>query len=114
MKPVVEIKNFTVEEVAGLQDKLILRLQVLRDLVGAPIFVTSGVRIGDDGAHGTGRAVDISDNKVGNKVRSVWRHKVLTNVYAMGFKRVGDYDKHIHIDLDYTRDQNVTWWDVSD
>lgn len=108
------LKNFTHEEVEGLQDRILFYLQMVRYMADVPIFITSGFREGDNLAHGTGYAVDISDNNVGRKVDSQWRHKVLKAVYALEMGRVGIYDKHIHIDLDLTRVPDVSWWGVSD
>lgn len=110
----IELENFTGEEVTGLQDKLLVYLQVIRFMVDVPIHITSGVRVGDNLSHGTGWAVDIADNRSGRNLDSQWRHKILKAVYAVGFTRVGHYNKHLHIDLDLRRDQDVAWWAESD
>lgn len=87
---------------------------MIRYMTNVSIHITSGLRVGDNLAHGTGYAVDIADNNVGRKIDSQWRHKILKAVYALEMGRVGVYDKHIHIDLDQSRVPDVTWWGVSD
>lgn len=113
-RALVELENFTESEVADLKDKLLIYLQVIRFMADVPIHITSGLRMGDSLSHGTGWAVDISDNRSGRKLDSQWRHKILKAAYAVGFERVGIYDKHLHIDLDLKRDQSVSWWAESD
>lgn len=109
-KAIVELEHFSAREVRDLPPELQIRLQMLRYMVGLVIHVTSGLRITDSGAHGLGVAVDIADNRSGIPIGSEWRHEVLKAAYALGFRRIGDYDKHIHLDIDTARDQDVTWW----
>lgn len=113
-KPTVVLKNFTQQEIEGLQDRILFYLQMIRYMAGVPIHITSGLRVGDNLAHGTGYAIDISDNSSGRNLDSQWRHKILKAVYALEIGRVGIYDKHIHIDLDVSRVPDVSWWDESD
>ena len=114
MKALVELENFEDFEVTDLDHALTIRLQVLRYMIGRRIHITSGLRRGDVGVHGLGEAVDISNNRRGDQLDSTWRHLVLKAAYAIGFRRIGDYDRHIHLDINGARDQDVTWWDKSD
>ena len=110
MKASVELENFTVSEVDALDTRLQVFLQALRYIVGEPIYITSGLRVESTTAHGDGTAVDISDNQGGAPLKSQWRHKVLKALYGMGFERIGTYDLHIHLDVNLTFPQSVTWW----
>ena len=110
MKASVELENFTVSEVAPLDTRLQVFLQALRYVVGEPVYVTSGLRPGSTTAHGDGTAADISDNPHGKPLKAQWRHKVLKVLYGMGFERIGTYDLHIHLDVNLTFPQSVTWW----
>ena len=107
------LEHFTAKEFAPYADemstKLLGKLDDVRHIAEVPIYITSHYRPGDDGAHGDGDAVDISDNKHGNDISSRWRHKVLDAAYACKFRRVGIYDKHLHLDVSTTRDQDVSW-----
>ncbi len=114
MKATIELDNFTVSEADSLSDELLVRLQAIRYIVGEPIYITSGLRVGDPNAHGRALAVDISDNPNGADISSQWRFKVLAAAFAVGIKRIGDYDRHIHIDVDLSLPQNVLWRGVSD
>lgn len=109
------IENFSSEELSGLSDDLKVKLQALRYLSGQRIHVTSGVRGGDSGsAHSEGVAVDISDNNTGADVASRWRFHILKAAFAVGFDRIGIYDRHIHLDTSKTKDKEVAWWSTSD
>lgn len=114
MNAVAELENFTQSETEGLSDELLVKLQAVRYAVGKPMFVTSGYRHGDSGAHGSGAGVDISDNGVGADVGSRWRFLVLRAALAVGFNRIGVYDRHIHLDVSKEHDQEVVWWGTSD
>lgn len=114
MKATVELDNFTVSEADGLSTKLLVFLQTIRYITGEPIYITSGLRPGDPKAHGRGYAVDISDNQSGEPISSTWRMKVLGAALMVGLTRIGDYDRHIHIDVDPTLPQDVLWHGVSD
>lgn len=103
------LENFTKNEVEGLNPKLRVMLQATRYLAGVPIYVTSGLRPGDDGEHGEGDGVDISDNPRGDPISSRWRDKVLEASYRVGFRRRGVYDRHVHLGVSDSRDQDVTW-----
>ncbi len=113
MKAVIELENFSEAEVDGLEDKLKIKLQCLRYMTGVPIYITSGLRVGDTGEHGEGEGIDISDNEHGTAVGSHWRWLILRASYSLGFKRIGDYDRHIHLGVSMEHDQMVAWWEQS-
>jgi len=107
------IRHFTPIEFTSPNEMdrgLITLLDYIRADAGVPICITSSFRDGDDGAHGEGLAVDISDNREGRTISSRWRHKILRSIYtSTDISRVGIYDLHIHLDLSQTRDQEVCW-----
>lgn len=114
MKATAKLDNFTESEATNLSYELLIKLQATRYQAGVPMFVSSGYRHGDTGAHGYGDAVDVSDNGVGDPVGSRWRYEVLKAALAVGFTRIGVYDRHIHLDVSESLDQNVVWWGTSD
>lgn len=97
-----------------MQRLLLLRLDRVRASAGVPIHITSDFRPGDDKAHGRGWAVDISDNLEGRPISSRWRMKVTDALRKHGVRRIGQYDRHLHADLDPELPQNVMWWGKSD
>lgn len=110
-----KIEHFPELEGSGLTDKALIYLQALRYIADVPIYVTSAVRLDDtDSAHSFGVALDISDNPTGQKLSSQWRHQVLPVLYALGLRRIGIYDRHIHFDLSTSHPQDVSWWATSD
>lgn len=115
MSDIASLENFSPAELVGLSDELKVKLQALRYLSQEKMYVTSGLRPGDSGStHSAGAAVDISDNNTGEPIGSRWRFKVLRAAFAIGFNRIGIYDRHIHIDVSKTKDQDVAWWSTSD
>lgn len=110
----VNAPDFKTTEVRGLKDKLVLLLQNVRTIADVPIYVTSGLRQTDtDSEHALGLGVDISDNDDGAEIGSRWRFLVLRAALAVGFRRIGIYDRHIHLGISESKDQDVTWWGVS-
>lgn len=112
-KAIAELENFTTSELDGLKDELKVKLQALRYLSGLPIYVTSGVRSNSD-EHALGMAADISDNPLGDPISSTWRFEVLRAAFAIGFRRIGDYDRHLHLGISKSLDQDVCWHGLSD
>ena len=101
-------RNFTTKEVYGLKPKLVTMLDDARDLAKTSFVITSGFRSGDKKAHGLGKAVDLRC-RTSNK-----RQRMYDALRAVGFKRIGVYDKHLHADIATKADapkydQNVTW-----
>ena len=96
-----------------MSPSLLYKLDCIRADTKLPISITSSYRKGDSGAHGEGVAVDISDNSKGRPISSRWRYEVLISIFSHKFNRIGVYDKHIHLDMSESRDQDVCWWGVS-
>ena len=92
-------------------EMLVLKLDDARKFAGRPFVITSGIRgprhDGDNSAHITGHAVDIRcpDSRM--------RWHMLDALYSVGFRRIGIYDRHIHVDNDPTKPQDVTWVGIS-
>ena len=102
-------KNFEVWEFAcgcgcgydDIDQKLVDRLQCLRDLVGKPIIVTSGCRcqrynkhIGgfSNSPHLTGEAADIQVEGMTPVTLAILANRI-------HYIRIGIYEKHLHIDI---------------
>lgn len=110
-------KYFQDSEVEGLSDEIIKRLENAREIAGIPIVITSGLRtpetnqstVGavEDSSHLTGLAVDMRISE------SRQRFLMVSALLQVGFKRLGVYDKHIHADIDESKDQEVIWVGVS-
>lgn len=109
-------KYFTQEEVKGLLDDLVYKLERARELFGHPIVITSGYRdpehndlIGGvkDSAHTKGMAVDIrcADNDM--QKRLIWA------LCIAGFRRIEAGTRHIHADIDHTKPTPAFWIDES-
>lgn len=95
-----------------VSSELLERLDAARAFAGVPFYVTSDFRDGDDGTHGCGDAVDISDNKRGGPCGSRWRYHAVRGLIQAGFSRIGVYDRHIHVDVGKS-DPEVMWWAMS-
>ena len=87
-------------------------LNKVREAYGKPMIVNSGYRcdkhnkeIGgsSNSAHLRGLAVDIKCET------SADRFLLLSLFYSVGFKRIGAYDKWIHVDVDESLSQKVLW-----
>lgn len=110
------MRNFTTKElacrccgVANTDPSFADRLQVLRDLCGFALVVTSGYRCeahnqatagsASGSLHTQGRAVDIATQSMsGNEL-----HALLRSAYALGFGGIGVYKTHVHLDLGKAR-----------
>lgn len=108
----MELKYFDNEEIAGLLVDVGYKLDRAREYYGKPIIITSGYRdplknkeVGGvfDSAHTTGKAVDLKVTESTDKERLLWA------LCAAGFKRVGYYDKHIHVDIDDSKPMPAFW-----
>ena len=97
-----------------MDEGLIMTLDAIREEAGVPIYITSSFRQGDEGAHGEGKAIDISDNLEGNDLSSRWRFLVLRSLFRNDINRIGDYNRHLHADVSQSRDQEVCWHGISD
>lgn len=105
-----ELEYFSADEFAHpweLSKVLLRMLDSARGIAGIPIHPTSDFRPGDPKTHGRGEAIDFAC--VGSQAR--WKY-----VFALkeaGFRRIGIYDKHIHVDVSVDEVQDVMWWGVS-
>lgn len=114
-------KYFKPEEVVGLDNELVAKLDQARHLAGIPFTITDGKRTAagntdrnavNNSAHLAGLAVDLAC------FDSTMLSKMSVALYAVGFRRVGIYFRtsggqtrptHIHVDVDTTKAQDVTW-----
>jgi hypothetical protein len=94
----------------SLASALLLKLDDVRHYAGLPIEITSDYRPGDTGAHGQGKAVDITQP---GGISSHWRYMVLRAAYRVGIHRIGVYDSHIHLDIADDLPPEVCWWGQS-
>lgn len=87
-------------------------LESIREFIGKPIIITSGVRCDKhnlaeggklDSAHLSGKAVDIRcDN-------STYRYNLISYAISQGIMRIGIAKTFIHIDIDDNKPQEVIW-----
>lgn len=106
-------KHFKSEEIIGLDERLCIMLDMAREICGFPFRITSGLRTPEDNervggvpdsSHEKGLAVDLSaPSDIEPKYRMVW------SLGLAGFKRVGVYTRHIHVDIDELKPQYVMW-----
>lgn len=80
-------------------------LDEARKTAHIPFRITSSWRKG--GVHETGKAVGISCT-IGTE-----REIIVKALWCVGFRRIGIYDLHVHVDADESRAQDVLWWGVS-
>lgn len=119
-------KYFSDQEVAGLDKELCAKLDMARDKAGVPFIITCGLRTPkqnaclhgavSDSAHLKGLAVDLATGDDHMKNRIV-EGLILAGLSA----RWGEYfvidaaapdhlvPHHIHVDIDPSLPQNVTW-----
>ncbi len=109
-------KFFKDEEVSGLVPDMIYKLDRARELFGSSIVITSGFRTPESNAmaggvknssHEKGMAVDIRCADIGIQRRLIWALSVA------GFKRIGAYDKHLHVDIDSEKPTPAFWTGTS-
>ena len=101
-------KWFKESEIVGLDPMLVEGLDQARERAGIPFIITEG-RASTQGSHVEhsshfkGYAVDL-------RCWTSWdRWKMFTALLETGFRRLGVYDKHIHVDIDPDLPQNVIW-----
>ncbi len=91
-----------------LDSKLLFLLQELRDVIGLPIYITSGYRCpthntnvggAERSQHVEGKAADVSIDKDMVYVAEIAKR--------IGFTGVGYYDRFLHLDV---RDGNYVEW----
>lgn len=107
---------FTLEEVKGLDQELVAKLDWARGRAGVPFTITCGVRTEEennavggvpDSAHLKGLAVDIRCQD------SAARFKMVNAMLLAGFKRIEIGTLHVHVDVDGTKPQEVMWTGIS-
>lgn len=86
-----------------LNSNLLNMLETAERLAGFDFEITSGFREGDERSHGKGLAVDIACRD------SRTRFLVVSTVCRVGFRRVGVYSRHVHVDISPTRANQVLW-----
>lgn len=105
-------KHFKDEEVQGLSDELVERLDRAREVCGFPFVITSGFRppekndqVGGvkDSEHTKGLAVDLR-----TPADRFLRDKMVFALGAVGFRRMGSYSRHLHLDIS-TEKPNACW-----
>lgn len=105
-------KYFKPNEVSGLKDELVQKLDGARELAHIPFVITSGLRSpehntevgGVEGSeHITGEGCDL---RVRN---SHERFLILNSALKVGFNRIGLYPKHIHLGVSKSNPQEVVW-----
>lgn len=110
-------KYFSDNEIVGLTEDLVFKLERARELYGYPIVITSGYRppahnaaVGgvSNSAHETGLAVDIRA-PIKSLENAELREKLAWALGAAGFRRVGTYDRHFHADVDKEK-PIPAWW----
>jgi hypothetical protein len=98
---------FTTTETEGLKPRLIAMLDAARTIAGVPFVITAGRNTGGPhkttGSHPRGYGVDI---RCSHPRR---RYLILAALFAVGFHRIGIYDRHIHADCDPTLPPQVVW-----
>jgi hypothetical protein len=95
---------FNDDELKGLDPELVRRLDEARTFAKVPFIITSGLREGDSKAHGRGTAVDLRCS------RSYDRMHIISGALLAGFRRIGVYSRHVHLDVDCKLPQDVLWF----
>lgn len=112
-------KYFTLKEVSGLEKNFVEKLDMVRGYWGYPIIISKngGYRTPEqnkkaggvsDSAHIKGLAADIKTPNSKSKL-----DKLIWAIGMAGISRIGIYDKHLHIDIDLHKPQNVIWYGKS-
>lgn len=88
-------------------------LNTARTIANVPFKINSACRCENHNAsiggsptssHKVGLAVDI------HCIDSSTRHKILKALYFLGFTRIGIYKTFIHVDIDKSKSNQVTWY----
>lgn len=100
-------------KIDNLNPELLDRLNRACSIAKVPFYVTSGWRTPEENqavdgvmnsSHTRGLAVDVAC------VTSQARLKMVSAFIIMGFKRIGVYSRHIHVDTDGSLPQEVLWY----
>jgi len=107
------LKHFSIEkdpEIIGLDIKLLTLLDNARTMADIPFIITSGKRdvkkneeVGgiNNSAHLKGLACDIACEN------STQAFLIIKGAIVAGFKRIGIGKRHIHLDIDTEKPQNI-------
>ena len=95
----------------NMQPHFLAKLDEAREYAGIPFVINSAYRSpthplsikNPTSSHIKGLAVDIRCNTSRN------RFIILDSLIAVGFNRIGIADSFIHVDLDLSKSDNVTW-----
>ena len=95
----------------NMQPHFLAKLDEARECAGIPFVINSAYRSpthplsikNPTSSHIKGLAVDIRCNTSRN------RFIILDSLIAVGFNRIGIADSFIHVDLDLSKSDNVTW-----
>lgn len=114
-----KIRYFKPEEFAcpccgqeNIQEELVLKLNIARELARTPFIITSGFRCErhnkevqgkKNSSHLKGLAADIK------ATNSRERYNILLALLNVGFTRLGVAKNFIHVDLDISKPENVLW-----
>lgn len=99
----------------------IAKLQKARNIFGRPIIITSGGRtsghnLAIGGVSNSSHLIREDGYFCGADLRcrsDLDRFHLVNALLEAGFVRIGIYDRHIHVDTDGTKTQNVMWWGKS-
>lgn len=94
-------------EPGAMDEDFLVRLDEARHLAGIPFRLSSTYRAGDPRSHGRGKAVDIAATE------SRDRFHIVRGALLAGFRRIGVYDRHVHLDADPSLSPDVMWWGTS-
>ena len=95
-----------------MNEEFLQRLDEAREYAGIPFIINSAWRSEEDNkrvggkpnsSHLKGLAVDIK------ATNSRQRGLILDALRSVGFSRIGIANRFIHVDMDFDKDQDVTW-----
>ena len=96
----------------NMNEEFLQRLDEAREYAGIPFIINSAWRSEEDNkrvggkpnsSHLKGLAVDIK------ATNSRQRGLILDALRSVGFSRIGIANRFIHVDMDFDKDQDVTW-----
>ena len=107
-----EFDNLCLGSSNKMDPVLMVMLHRARKMAGVAFPISSAFRDpdhnaaaggADNSAHTQGKAVDIRCHD------SRTRFLMKKALYGAGFRRIGQYDRHIHVDVDDSLPQDVEW-----
>lgn len=90
-----------------MDQQLIRLLDDARAHLGKAMIITSSWRPEVTSSHNAGKAVDIRAKS------GAYRLELVKALLKAGALRIGVYDRHIHVDVDYQRPTPTLWSGVS-